>query len=108
MRLPGRRRENSGLFRSSACGPGCRSAYRSAFRPKSGVLRGHRVLVDLSPDLLAQEAFAPSPRDETRLDFAHRNVSARRGLLLRLVVPLRAETFFAGQARFAGGGMGTG
>src|SRR5208337_2510650 len=87
-------------FRNSACRPACRT--------KSGVLRGHRVLVAVCPDVLAEETSAPSPGGETRSDFAPRNVAASRSLLQRLVFSLTAQTFLAGHIRVASGGMGNG
>src|ERR1700687_1245582 len=86
----------SGNFRNTARGP------------KSRVLRGHRVLVAVCPDVLAEETSAPSPGSETRLDFAHRIVAASCSLLHRLVFSLAAETFLPGFVRVASGGMGTG
>src|SRR5208282_6605675 len=84
------------------------NAGNSTCRPRSGVLCGHRVLVGILPDILAEETSAPSPRGETRSDFAHRNGAARRSLLLRLVLSDAAETVLAGRVRVASGGMGPG
>src|SRR6266852_1009478 len=74
--------------------------------PKRGVLRGHRVLVAICPDVLAEKTSAPRPGSETRSDFADRIVPAIRSLLYRLVLS-PAPTVPAGEIR-ASNGMGTG
>src|SRR5271166_117444 len=94
--LPGRARENSDDFSNTGCGT------------KSSVLRRHRVLVGICPDVLAAETSAPRPRSETGWHFAHRNVPARRGLLLRVVPSAAAQTVLVCHVRVANGGMGIG
>src|SRR5258708_22515274 len=85
----------SGNFRNTACGP------------KRGVLRGHRVLVAICPDVLAEETSAPSPGGETRLDFVHGIVPAIRSLLHRLVLSPAAPTVTGVEVRVASSGLGT-
>src|SRR6266446_2536831 len=85
----------SGNFRNTACGP------------KRGVLRGHRVLVAICPDVLAEETSAPGPGGETRLDFVLRIVPAIRSLLHRLVLSPAAPTVPGGDVQVASSGLGT-